>query len=426
MAVPVSRRGAGCVACARAGAARILIAQLAPAPLSRPPTRPCAALHGVGGDGVPARHEALVQRVQLRHRVRRQRPRVHVQIGRLRRVARQNRTRTHTIMNTGRMRIVLAMAIELQAAHLSLGVGGLRQWDKSALHAPAAVGRTYREQPVCVKVQGEEAWGREYRDCADVRTGLRQRLCKRCCGAQASRKRTPSTRTRTQLIPSPPHEDTPNHRRVRTCVHAQRRLLTARRPARATRPGAARGTVQGSERLGRRPFQSCTRAVGTVIEYMRMMMTSCLLQRAAAHLRNGRHRGVTQLLALGQRRVGLPGWKGICTRVCVWVGVRWSSLTECPLNARLETGVDLSFFHSLWVGVGVSVCACACQSGTGAGDVRARRGPRLHGQAFFPAERHQLPALEEGRDLDLRCTGGSREEDMGRDESVKGVTSIWR
>jgi hypothetical protein len=23
---------------------------------------------------------------------------------------------------------------------------------------------------------------------------------------------------------------------------------------------------------------------------------------------------------------------------------RWSSLTECPLNARLETGVDLSFF----------------------------------------------------------------------------------
>jgi hypothetical protein len=26
--------------------------------------------------------------------------------------------------------------------------------------------------------------------------------------------------------------------------------------------------------------------------------------------------------------------------------VRWSSLTECPLNARLETGVDLSFFLS--------------------------------------------------------------------------------
>jgi hypothetical protein len=25
---------------------------------------------------------------------------------------------------------------------------------------------------------------------------------------------------------------------------------------------------------------------------------------------------------------------------------RWSSLTECPLNARLETGVDLSFFLS--------------------------------------------------------------------------------
>jgi hypothetical protein len=27
-------------------------------------------------------------------------------------------------------------------------------------------------------------------------------------------------------------------------------------------------------------------------------------------------------------------------------GGRWSSLTECPLNARLETGVDLSFFLS--------------------------------------------------------------------------------
>ncbi len=28
---------------------------------------------------------------------------------------------------------------------------------------------------------------------------------------------------------------------------------------------------------------------------------------------------------------------------CAVVWIRWSSLTECPLNARLETGVDLSF-----------------------------------------------------------------------------------
>ncbi len=67
-------------------------------------------------------------------------------------------------------------------------------------------------------------------------------------------------------------------------------------------------------------------------------------------------RAVTSSARLGRADSRL-WWPAGCDAFAA-AGHRWSSLTECPLNARLETGVDLSFFLSFRRRLGALARGC--------------------------------------------------------------------
>jgi hypothetical protein len=71
---------------------------------------------------------------------------------------------------------------------------------------------------------------------------------------------------------------------------------------------------------------------------------------------------------------------------------RWSSLTECPLNARLETGVDPSFFLSITSPRQPAPCACGTSARRPAAATQPCAAPCARSAATRAARPRARPA----------------------------------